>query len=44
MREASAEVIAIRRDKDLRLVHQPAKGLGVDDAVSIALELVAHPV
>jgi hypothetical protein len=44
VREASAKVVAIRRDKDLRLVQQPAKGFGMDDAVSIALELVAHPV
>src|SRR5829696_1413424 len=37
-------MIPVRRDKDLGLVHQPAKGLGVDDAVPVALEVVAHAV
>jgi hypothetical protein len=44
MREASAEVVAIWRDKDLRFVHQPAKGFSMDDTISIALELVAHSI
>ncbi len=38
VRQPRAVVIACRGEEDLRLVLQPAKGLGVDDAVPIALE------
>ena len=38
MGEASPEVIAIRRDKHLGLVHQPAECGRVNDPVAIALE------
>jgi hypothetical protein len=44
VREACPEVVAIRGDEDLGLVHEPAEGLGVDDAVPIALEVVADTV
>jgi hypothetical protein len=44
MREASAEVVAIWRNKDLRFVHQSAERFSVNDAISIALELVAHSI
>src|SRR5438132_11147924 len=35
--QARAKVIAFRREKDLRLVFEPAERLAVDDAVAIAL-------
>ena len=38
VREPRAVVVALRRQKDLRLVRQASKRLGVDDAVAIALE------
>ena len=38
VRETRAVVIAGRRKKDLRLVLQPAKRLGVDDAIAVALK------
>ncbi len=38
VRQARAVVIAARREEHLRLVLQPAKRLGVDDAIAIALE------
>ena len=31
-------MVALMGDEDLRLVHQPAEGDGVDDAVAVALE------
>ena len=31
-------MVAGRVDEDLRLVHQPPEGLGVDDPVAVALE------
>ena len=31
-------MIAFRREKDLRLMHQPAERFGVDDPVAVALE------
>src|SRR3712207_1918461 len=37
-------MIAVGRDEDLGLVHEAAKGLGVDDTVPVSLELVANPV
>src|SRR3954468_18625160 len=42
--KTGAEVVAVRGNKDLRLVHQATEGLGVDDAVPVPLELVAYPV
>jgi hypothetical protein len=37
-------VVAVRGDEDLGLVHEPSKGLGVDNAIPVALEVVAHTV
>ena len=37
VREPRAVVVALRGEKDLRLVREPAKRLAVDDAVSVAL-------
>ena len=42
MGEARAVVVALGGDKDLRLVFETAKRLGVDDAVAVADELGAH--
>src|SRR5215208_2119113 len=42
--EACPEVIAIRGDENLSLMHEPAEGLGVNDAVPVALEDVADTV
>src|ERR687898_2108440 len=44
VREACPEVIAIRGDENLSLMHEPAEGLGVNDAVPVALEVVADTV
>jgi hypothetical protein len=44
VREACPEVVAVRGDEDLGLVHEPAEGLGVDNAVPVALEVVADVV
>ncbi len=44
MREARAEVIPIGRYEDLRLVHEPPEGFGMDYAVPVALEFVADAV
>src|SRR5215210_3701049 len=44
VREACPEVVAVRGDEDLGLVHEPAEGLGVDYAVPVALEVVADAV
>jgi hypothetical protein len=44
VREACPEVVAVRRDEDLGLVHEPAERLGVDNAVPVALEVVADTV
>src|SRR6266849_3250634 len=38
VRHAGAVVVALRVDKDLRLALQPAKRLGMDDPVAVALE------
>ena len=38
MGQPGAEVVAVRRDEDLRLVLQPAEGRGMDDAVAVTLE------
>src|SRR2546423_1216554 len=38
VREASAEVVFLGIDEDLRLVLEAAKRLGVEDTVAIALE------
>ena len=38
MGEAGPVVVAGGSDKDLGLVHQPAKALGVEDAIAVALE------
>ena len=38
MRQPRPVVIAGRREEDLRLVLEPAKGLAVDDAIAIALK------
>src|ERR687896_2348071 len=44
VREACPEVVAVRGDEDLGLVHEPAERLGVDNAVPVALEVVAYTV
>ena len=41
VRQASAKVVGVASGKDLRLVLEPPKGTGVDDAVAIALKGVA---
>ena len=41
---AGAVMVALRREEDLRLVHQPAERLAVQDAVGIALVAGAHVV
>ena len=38
MGEADPEVVPFGGQEDLRLVRQPAEGLGVEDAVPVALE------
>ena len=38
MGQPRAEMVALVVDEDLRLVLQPPKGVGVDDAVAVALE------
>src|SRR4051812_32105090 len=38
VRQARSIVVARRREKDLRLVFEPAERLAVDDAVAVALE------
>ena len=43
VRQPDAEMIAIGREKYLRLVAQPAKGDRVDDPIAIALEGIARP-
>jgi hypothetical protein len=40
--QAGAEQVAFVIDEDLRLVFEPAEGGGVDDAVTVALELAAR--
>ena len=42
VRHAGAVVVALRLQKDLRLVHQTAEGFAVQDAVGIALITGAH--
>ena len=42
VREPRAVVVALVRDEDLGLVHEPAKGSGVDDAVAVAAKLIAR--
>jgi hypothetical protein len=37
-----AVVVPLRVDEDLRLPLEAAEGLGVDDAIAVALELGAH--
>ena len=44
VREACPEVVAVGGDEDLGLVHEPAEGLGVDNSVPVALEVVANTV
>ena len=44
MGKAGSEVVTVWRDKDLGLVHEAAKRLRVDYAVSVALEIVSYPV
>ena len=39
---AGAVMIALRREKDLRFVHEPAEGLAVDNPVGVALVACAH--
>ena len=41
MGKAGAEMVALMEDEHLRLVGEPAKGRGVNDAVAIAAEGVA---
>ncbi len=41
VRQASAEVVGVAAGEDLRLVLQPAKGAGMDDAVAVTLERIA---
>ena len=38
MGQPGAEMVALVADEDLRLVLQPAEGVGMDDAVAVALE------
>ena len=39
---AGAVMIALRREKDLRFVHEPAEGFAVEDAVGVTLIAGAH--
>ena len=41
MCQSGTEVVTLRRQKHLCLMHQPAKCLGMNDAVAIALKLGA---
>ena len=41
VREPRAEMVAFGRKKDLRLVFQAQKGLGINEAVAVALEVGA---
>jgi hypothetical protein len=41
--QADAEVVAVRRHEDLRLVPEPTERDGVDDPVAITLEGIARP-
>ena len=42
VREPDAEMIAVGRDEDLRLVPQPTKADRMDDTVAVALEDIAR--
>ena len=42
VRKARHVVIAVGREKDLRLIFQPQERLGIDDAVAVALEVGSH--
>ena len=42
MCEASAKQIALVVQEDLRFVNQSAKGRGMDDAIAIALKIIAR--
>ena len=44
MREARAEMIALRRKEDLRFVRKPPKRFRVEDLVAIALEVVSQEI
>jgi hypothetical protein len=44
VRQTGAEVIAVRGDEDLRLMHQATEGLGMDDSIPVSLEFVADPI
>ena len=44
VRHARAVMVALRGEKDLRLVHEPPEGFGVHDAVGVALIAGAHVV
>src|ERR671910_3331349 len=42
--QAGAEVVAVGRDEDLGLVHEAAESLGVDNPITVTLELVADAI
>jgi hypothetical protein len=44
MRQTGAEVIAVRGDEDLRLMHQTTEGLCMDDSVAVSLEVIAYSI
>ena len=44
MREARAEMIALRRKEDLRFVRKPSERFRVEDLVAIALEVVSQEI
>src|SRR5205807_4352316 len=41
MGQAVAEMVGVTASEDLRLVFQPAKGAGMNDAVTVSLKIVA---
>jgi hypothetical protein len=43
MRQARAVMVAVMRQKNLRLVRQSAKSRGMQDTVTVALEGAARP-
>ena len=44
VRQTGAEVVAVRGDEDLRLMHQAAEGLGVDNSVAVSLEFIPYSI
>ena len=44
MREARAEMVALRRKEDLRFMRKPSERFRVEDLVAVALEVVSQEI